>query len=69
MMRYRSEKIVPGAKPPTGTESEEISPGGTGDKAGAAPACVVICESEAMAFPQLEQKRLSVEMGAEQNGH
>ena len=58
MIRYRSDRILPGEKTPTGTESEEMRPtrdAGAG-AAAAPPAEVGICEKELIAWPQTEQK-------------
>lgn len=63
--------IVPGVKPPTGIEPEEITraTATAAPAAGDAAADVGICEKETMACPQAEQNRLSVDTGAEHEWH
>src|SRR5512137_1265732 len=77
MMRYRSASTIPGVKPPTGIESEEMSrPTGEGmigvpaaASGGESAIPVGIWESELIGVPQLRQKRLSAGTSLEHDGH
>jgi hypothetical protein len=55
---------VPGVKPPTGIEPEDV-----GRATGVVGTGVGICDSELTALPHDEQNRLLGETGAEQEGH
>lgn len=72
-MRYRSARITPGANPPTGIESEDLSRPTRGVGLGATwpcgPAVVRSCEGELIASPHEEQNRLSAATSTEHDGH
>src|SRR5262249_44433601 len=70
MMRYRSARIVPGVKPPTGIESEGMRRASLGADAAAAVALPVgISERGVIGCPQEGQNLLPAAMSAEHEGH
>ena len=74
MIRYRLRSTTPGANPPTGIESDEMSrpTRDAATTAGWPPAFAVavgIWENELMAWPHDKQNRLSAGTSAEHDGH